>query len=123
MEDHSQLTERAEHLDAQHEDDEERAQRHLPFAHAPGSEAQRGHRAHRHAGVGDAARERVRPEHAHGAVEEIAALLSEHAGPRPALAESLEGGQALDRVEKLRAEGGIGLLAGQALAAILAMPE
>ena len=123
MEHHPQLAQRAEHLDAKHEDDEKRAERHLPFAHPPGSEAQGGHLAHRHAGVGDASRERVGSEHAHGAVEEIAPLLSEHARPRPALAEGLQCGQSLDRVEKLRPEGGIRFLARQALAAILAMPE
>ena len=123
MEHDPQLAERAEYFDAQHEDDQEGAQRHLPFPDPPGAEPQRRHRAHGHAGIGDAAREGIRPEHAHGAVKEIMPLLREHPRPRAALAEGLERGQTLEGVEKLRAEGGIGLLAGEALPAVLAMPE
>jgi hypothetical protein len=69
VEDDAQLAERSEHLDTQHQDDEERAQAHLSRLDPPGAETQRHRRAHRHASVRDAAGERIRSEHAHGAVE------------------------------------------------------
>jgi len=63
MEYDPQLAERTEYLDAQHQDDQEGAQRHLPLPDPPGAEPQRRHRAHGHARIGDAAREGIRPEH------------------------------------------------------------
>src|SRR5947208_15942235 len=59
MEDDPQLAQRPEHLDAEHEDHEERAQLHLSGPHPEGAPAERQRRAYSHAGVGDAPRERV----------------------------------------------------------------
>ncbi len=123
VEDHAQLAEGAEDLDAQHQDDEKRAQAHLSRLHPPGAETQRRRRAHRHARVRDAAGECIRAEHTHGAVEKGMAFLFQQTPPRAALTEGLESGQALDGVEELRAEGGIGLLARETLPAVLPVPD
>ena len=123
MQDDPQLAQRPEHLDAQHEDDQERAQLHLSGPHPEGAPAERQRCAHGHAGVGDAPGERVRPEDAHGAVEKAAPFVLQQQHPRAALAEGLQRRQALDRVEELRAEGGVGLLAGEARPAVLPVPE
>ena len=122
MQEDAQLAQGAEDLDAQHQDDQERGQLHLPRPHAIRAQPERHRRADGDAGVGDAAGEGVRPEHAHGAVEEGVALVLEQLRPRPALAEGLEGRQALDRIEELGAEGGVRLLAPPAVPAVEPMP-
>jgi len=68
-------------------------------------------RAHGHARIGDAAGQRIRPKDALGAVEKCVTPVLEQTSPRTALAEGLEGGEALHRVEEFGAVGGIGFLA------------
>ncbi len=101
-----QLAQRAEDLDAQHQDDQQRGEVHLPRPHAIRAPSERHRGADGDAGVGDAAGQRVGPEHAHRAAEEGVALVREELGPRAALAEGLERAEPLDRIEELGAEGG-----------------
>ncbi len=122
MQEDAQLAQGAEDLDAQHQDDQERGQLHLPRPHAIGAQREGHRRADGDAGVRDAAGEGVGPEHAHGAVEEGVALVLEQLRPRPTLAEGLEGRQALHRIEELGAEGGVRLLAPPAVPAVEPMP-
>ena len=119
----AQLAQGTEHLDAEHEDDEQRGQAHPPRRDSPGAQPQSDRRAHGHARIRDAAGQRIRSQDAHGAVEERVALLREHARARSALPEGLEGGEALHRVEELGAVGGVGLLAHEAVAAVLPVPD
>ena len=72
---------------------------------------ERGGRAAGDRAVGDAAGQRVGAQHPHGAAEEIARLDLEPVGARLALAEGLERGQALDRIEELGGKARIGALA------------
>ena len=123
MEQDAQLAQGAEHLHAEHEDHEQDGQVHLAGPHAIGAPAEGHRRAHRDAGVGDAARHRVGAEHPHRAPEELPAARLQHLQPGRALAEGLQGGQALDGVEELRGEGAVGLRARQAGRGVLAMPE
>ena len=123
MEEHAQLAQRAEDLHAQHEDHEEGGQRHRAVADTPGADGERRRRADGDGGVGDAARQRVGAEHPHGGVEERLGLLLETARARRGLAEGLQRGQPLHGIEKLRAEGFVGLAAREAGPAVPAMPE
>jgi hypothetical protein len=62
----SQLAQRAEDLDAQHEDHHQRGELHLAALHAEDADRQRDRRAQRDAHVADAARQRVGAEQPHG---------------------------------------------------------
>ena len=106
----AQLAHRPEDFDAQHQDDEQCLQRHAARFNTRGAVDERGGGAAGDGGVGDAARCCVGAEHPHGAAEEIVRLDLELVGARLALAESLEGGEALDRIEEFRGEGSVGLL-------------
>ena len=119
----AQLSQRTEHFDAEHQDDQQRRHGHLAGADAPGAERQRHRRPERDARVGDATRERVAAEDPHRAPEELVGAMLQLPGPRAALAERLECRQPLHRVEKIGAEGGVGAIAGQTRLAILAVPE
>ena len=93
----AQLAHRPEDLDAQHQDDQQRGQRHRAGLDATARRDQRRRRAAGDRDVGDAARQRVGAEHPHGAAEQVARLDLELVGARLALAERLQRGQALDR--------------------------
>ena len=123
MEYSAQLAHRAEDLGPEHEDDEERREAHGSGRDAPGSERQRRGGAAGNRAVGDAAREDVGREHPHGALEEISRLVLELVGACLALAERLQGREALDRIQELGREGGIGLLPAERIGNIAAMPD
>jgi hypothetical protein len=123
VKEHAEVPQRPEHLDAQHEDDQQRLDGHGPGQDALDAPAEGRRRAERDADVGDPARERVRPEDAHGRLEEVATPGREERRARPALAERLQRAQPLDGVEELRAEGGVGALAREAPRAVPAVPE
>ena len=109
----AQLAHRPEDFDAQHQDDQQGGERHRAGLDPRGAVDQRRRRAAGDRGVGDAARQRIGAQHPHGAAEEVARLDLELVGARLALAERLQGRQALDRIEELGGERGIGLLPAQ----------
>ncbi len=123
MQDGAQLAQRAEDLDAQHQHHHERGELHLPALHAIAADRERRRRAQRDAHVADAARERVGAEQPHGGLEEGAPALLQQPRAGLALAEGGQGAQPLDRVQELGAVGGVGLGAGEAVAAVPAVPE
>ena len=72
--------------------------------HPPRAVAEHRGAPHRDAGVGNAAGQRIGCEHPHRAPEHLARPIREQPPARRALAERLEGGEALHRVEELRGE-------------------
>ena len=106
----AEFAHRPEDLDAQHQDDEQSGERHGARLDARGAVDQRGGRTAGDGRVGDAARQRVGAQHPHGAAEKVMRLDFQLVGARLALAEGFQGGEALDRIEELGCEGGIGLL-------------
>ena len=111
-----QLTQRPEHLDAQHQHDQQRAELQVAVVdpHRAQAESHRG--ARRDAEKSNGAGSAVRGQHAHGApVEASRAIYQQHA-PLPALPEGLQGEQALDAVQKLRSEGSVGVTSRYAAA-------
>ena len=100
----AQIALRAEHLDAHHQDDEQHVQAHLALGHPPRAVPEHRGAPHRDAGVGDATGQRVGGEHPHRAPEHVVRPIREPPPARRALAEGLEGGEALHRVEELRGE-------------------
>ena len=84
---------------------------------------QRGRRTAGDRDVGDAARHRIGGEHPHGAAEQVARLDLELVGARLALAERLQRGQPLDRIEELGGEGGIGLLPARRILDVELVPQ
>ena len=123
VQERAQLAQRPEYLDAQHEDDQQRRQGHGAGVDAPGAERQRGGRTHGDAGVRDAARQRVRAEHPHRALEQGVRARFQPASAVTALAEGLQRGQSLQGVEKLGAERAISPVASEAGLAVPAMPQ
>ena len=123
VEKHAQLAQRTEDLDAEHEHDEQRRQRHGSIGHAPGADGERRRGAEGDAGVGDAARQRVGAEHPHRAPEQRPRARLEAPRAVGALSECLERGEPLHGVEEVGAEGGVGAVAGEARPAIPAMPQ
>ena len=119
----AQLAHRPEDLDAQHQDDQQRGERHRAGLDAIRAVDQRRRRAAGDRGVGDAARQRVGAQHPHGAAEQIARLDLELVGARLALAERLERREALDRIEELGGEARIGALAGPELRDVELVPQ
>ncbi len=110
VEQDAQLAEWAEDLDPEHEDDQQRRERHVAGADPVGAEGEGRGRPHGHPGVGEAAGEGVGAEDAHGPAKQLPALALEPRRPGAALAEGLERGQALERVEQLRRVGAVGPL-------------
>ena len=104
-----QIALRAEHLDAHHQHDEQHLETHLALGYAPGPESEHRGRAHRDAGVGEPAVERVGREHPHRAAEDFVRTFGQEPPSRGALTECLERGKPLDRIEKLRREGAVRL--------------
>ncbi len=100
----------AEDLDAQHQDDQQADSVMAPASTRAAPVDQRGRRAAGDRGIGDAARQRVAAQHPHGAAEKVARFDLELVGARLALAERLQRRQALDGIEELGGERGIGLL-------------
>jgi hypothetical protein len=123
MQQHAELTQRTEHLDAEHENDEKARQADGTALHAVHTERQRRHRADGDARVRDAAREHVRAEHPHRALEQRPAFLLQQAAARRALPERLEGRQALQRVEELRAVRGVRAVTREARRALATVPD
>ncbi|MFO1080005.1 MAG: hypothetical protein U1E23_05175 [Reyranellaceae bacterium] len=118
-----QLAHRPEDLDAEHQDDQQRRQRQGALLDAQRAVDQRRRGAERDRGVGDAAGQRVGRQHPHGALEQVARLDRQLVGARLALAERLEGGEALDRIEELGGERGIGLLAPKRVLDVPLVPQ
>jgi hypothetical protein len=123
VQDRAQLPHRPEDLDAEHQDDDERRQLHGARLDAEGADGQGRGRAAGDRTVGDAAGQRVGRQHPHGAPEEVARLDLQPVGARLALAERLQRGEALDRVQELGREGGIGLLALARLLDVERVPQ
>ena len=123
VQDGTELAHRPEDLDAEHEDDQQRGQRHRARIDPHRAQRQRCRGAAGDRAVGDAARHHVAAEHPHGAPEEIARLPLELVGSRLALAEGFQRRQALDRIQELRREGGIGLLPRERLRGLPLVPD
>ena len=123
VEERAQLAQRPEHFDPQHQDHEQRRQRHRAGGDAPGAEGERQRGADRDPGVGDTARQRVAAEHPHRAREQGVGALAELAGARAALAERLERRQALHGVKEVGAERRVRPAARHAGLPIVAVPE
>ena len=113
-----QIALRAKHLDAHHQDDEQHVEPHLTVHDPPCAEREHRGAADRDADVGQAAGERVGREHPHRAPEDLARPLGQKPPARRALAERLEGGETLYRVEELRREPAIRLRAAHAAARV-----
>src|SRR2546427_81715 len=123
MEEDAKLAQRPEDFDPEHQDNQQRRQRHRARADAPGSEGEGDRGAHRDAGVGDAARQCIAPENPHRALEQRVGALLELTRARGALAEGLQGRQPLHRIEEVGAEGPVGAIAREARLAVAAVPE
>ena len=123
VEQHAEVAQRAKHLHAQHEDDQQRLEGHDARSDAMHPPAEGDGRAERDAHVGDAAGQRVRPEHAHRRLEQLAAPRRQERGARPALAERLQRAQPLERVQELGPERAVGPLAREAPRAVPPVPE
>ena len=119
----AQVTLWAEHLDPHHQHDQQHVEAHLALRHAPRAEGEHRGAPHRDAGVGESARERVGREHPHGGPEDFMRAFGQHAATRGALAEGLEGGEPLHRVEKFRREPAVRLRPPHAAACIPALEE
>ena len=119
----AQLPQRSEDLDPEHQDDQQGRQRHRAVAHTPGPEGEGDRGAHRDAGIGDAARERIAAENPHRAPEELVGPLLELSGARAALAEGLERREPLHRIEEVGAEGPVVAIAREAGLTIATVPE
>ncbi len=107
---HPELAHGAEDLDPHHQHDQQHADADIAIDNAPRADAERQRRAECNAAIGDAARQRIRRQHPHGAAEEIMRLGAKLARPRGALAERLQSAEALHRIEKFGAVIGIGSL-------------
>ena len=110
----AQVAQRAEHLGPGHQHDQQRLDRHQPVGDPPYPERQRRGGADRDPGIGDAAGHHARREDAHRRVRQLVRALGEPPAIGCALAERLQGRQALHRVEELRAEALHRLLARRA---------
>ena len=119
----AQLAHRPEDLDAQHQDDQQRGERHGTGLDPRGAVDQRRRRAARDRRVGDAARQRVGAQHPHGAAEQIAGFPLELVGAGLALAERLQRRQPLDRIEELGGERFVGRHARDRGAHVPFVPE
>ena len=111
MEHGAQIPHRAENLDAHHQDHEQTRELHVAGDDPRCAERQGCGGADRDHAVGDAARERVRAEHPHGAPEERTRLVRQQVCAGRALPEGLERAEALDGIEEFGGEVGIGRLA------------
>ncbi len=116
MQHHPQIPQRAEHFGAGHQYDQQRLQAHLTLRYPPHGKRQRRCGADRHPAIGDAAGHYPGRQDAQRRVAEVARLLRQPPAIGGALAERLQCRQALDAVEKLRAERLQGLLAPLAAA-------
>ena len=119
----AQLAHRAEDLDAQHQDDEQRRQLHRAGLDPERAERERGGRAAGDRAVGDAARQHVGRQHPHGALEQALGLAVQVVAARLALVERLQRREALDRIEELGGEGRVGLLAIQRARDVELVPQ
>ena len=117
----AEITLRAEHLDAHHQDDEQHVEAHLPLRHPPCPEPEHRGAPHRDAGVGEAAGQRVGREYPHRAPEDLVRAFGQQPAARGALAERLEGGETLHRVEEFRREPPIRLRPAHAAAGVPAL--
>ena len=104
MQHRAQVAQRPEHLGAGHQHDQQRLDRHQPVRHPPHPERQRRRRADRDAAIGDAAGHHAGRQHAHRRVGQQPRPLGEPPAVGGALAERLQGRQALHGVEEFRAE-------------------
>ena len=111
MEERAKVPLRPVHLDAHHEDDEQDLEAHAAFGHAIGAVAEGRGGPDGEASIDDAPGQGVGGEHPHGGAEQLVGLLGEQPGSRAALAEGLESGEALDRVQEFGSECGVSLLA------------
>ena len=123
VEQRAQVALRAKHLDPHHQDDEQHLEAHLAVHHPPCAEREHRGAPHRDAGVGEAAGERVGREHPHRAPEDFVRTLGQQPAARGALAERLEGREALHRVEELRRESAVGMRAAHAAPRIPPLEE
>ena len=100
----AQLAQRAEDLRAGHQHDQQRLEAHLAVADPIRAERQRRGGTEGAAEVGNAARQDAGAEYQERAVGQRAGLVGQHPSVGAALAERLQGRQALHRVEELLAE-------------------
>ena len=123
VEQHAEVPQWAEHLDAQHEDDQQGLEGHDARSDAVHAPAEGDGRAKGDAHVRDAAGQRVRSEHAHRRLEQLAAPRRQERGAHPALAERLQRAQPLERVQELSPERAVGPLAREAPRTVPPVPE
>ncbi len=114
----SEVAQGAEHLGSRHQHDQQRLHAHLAVRHPPHSERQGSGGADRHPAIGNATGHHTHRNHPQRAVAQLARPIGEPAAIGRTLAERLQGRQALDTVEELRAEGFEGPLAPVAGAAL-----
>ena len=96
----AQVAHRPKNLDPHHQDNQQPSQLHLTAADPMGAEDQRRRCADRDGAISDPAREHVGAKHPHGSLKQVPSLVGERVRARPALPKSLQGCQALDRVEE-----------------------
>ncbi len=123
MQDDAQFTQRAEHLDAQHQNDEQGGDVHVAGLHPVGAPAQCDGGTDADPGVGNAARQRARCHHPHRALEQGVGLGLEGGCAFARLAEGLDGGEALDRIQELGGERAVGTLPDGAVPAVQFVPD
>ncbi len=110
VKDGAEIAQRPENLGSGHQHDQESLDRHRPLRGACDAERERARGADRDAEIDDAARRKISAQDPQRRLVEHLRLVGEHAPVSFALAESFEGCETLDRVEKFRAKGLVGSL-------------
>ena len=118
-----QLAERPEHLDAEHQDDQQNLQLQAALLDADGAPGQRDGRPGRDPEDGDAAGDDVGGQHEHRAAVQVAGTIGQEVALRAALPERLERRETLDAVDEVVAEGGVGVAAGESARAVQRVEE
>ena len=117
----AKLPQGPKNLDPHHQDDQQGLDAHGTRRHpvGPYPECRRG--ADRDSGIRDAARQGVGRKHPHGALEQRLGLLRQQPGAGAALAERLQRGEPLNRIQELGAETAEGSFPRPAGAAVPAL--
>ena len=123
MVEHGELAKGLENLDAEHHDDQEGANLHIPGGNAARPDTKGHGRAGGDAENGDAAGGYIGGEDAHGAAVEGAGTVGEAVAVASTLAEGFKGGQALYAVQEVGPKGAVGLVAVHAALLVPAVED
>ena len=123
VEELAQLAERAEDLDAEHQDDEQLGDPHRAALDAEGADAQGDGCADRDREDREALRQGVVHQHAHRGAEDLPGALGQRIAAAAALAERLERREPLQRIEEICGERAVGVAAAQAGGRVAALQQ